>query len=160
MAAVTTDQDAKIYVYDFESEEWGEFELYNPTYTEGVNSAGPVYADALEFDYTGEFLVYDCFNRITSEDGADIEYWDVNFIHVWDNDANDFADGTIEKLLLIGSVFLVLITEILNSAVERAIDRISFERHELSKEAKDMGSAAVMLSVTLAVIVWVAIILF
>jgi diacylglycerol kinase (ATP) len=70
------------------------------------------------------------------------------------------GDDTVEKLLLIGSVFLVLITEILNSAVERAIDRISFERHELSKEAKDMGSAAVMLSVMLAVIVWAAIILF
>ena len=98
IAAVTNDQDAKIYVYDFESEEWGEFQLYNPTYTEGVNSAGPVYADALEFDYSGEFLVYDCFNRITNEDGADIEYWDVNFIHVWDNEAAAFADGTIEKL--------------------------------------------------------------
>jgi bacillolysin len=98
IAAVTSDQDAKIYVYDFETAEWGEFELYNPTYTEGVTSAGPVYADALEFDYSGEFLVYDCFNRITNEDGADIEYWDVNFIHVWDNETGDFSDGTIEKL--------------------------------------------------------------
>lgn len=98
IAAVTSAQDAKIYVYDFETEEWGEFNLYNPTYTEGVNSAGPVYADALEFDYSGEFLVYDCFNRIKNEDGTDIEYWDVNFIHVWDNDAKKFSDGTIEKL--------------------------------------------------------------
>jgi len=98
IAAVTNAQDATIHVYDFETQEWGAFELYNPTYTEGVNSAGPVYADALEFDYSGEFLVYDCFNRIANEDGTDIEYWDVNFIHVWDNDAGDFADGTIEKL--------------------------------------------------------------
>lgn len=98
IAAVTTDQDAMIYVYDFEKDDWGQFELYNPTYTEGVNSVGPVYADALEFDYSGEFLVYDCFNRITNEDGADIEYWDVNFIHVWDNEEGDFADGTIQKL--------------------------------------------------------------
>ena len=98
IAAVTNGQDATIHVYDFETEEWGEFELYNPTYTEGVNSAGPVYADALEFDYSGEFLVYDCFNRIANEDGTDIEYWDVNFIHVWDNEEGDFADGTIEKL--------------------------------------------------------------
>lgn len=70
------------------------------------------------------------------------------------------GDTTAEKLLLIGSVFLVLITEILNSAVERAIDRISFERHELSKEAKDMGSAAVMLSVLLAIIIWTALAFF
>ena len=98
IAAVTTAQEPIIYVYDFESEVWGEFELYNPTYSESVNSAGPVFADALEFDYTGEYLVYDCFNRINNTSGADIEYWDVNFIHVWDNDAGDFGGGSIEKL--------------------------------------------------------------
>lgn len=43
-------------------------------------------------------MVYDCFNRIDANNAAPIEYWDVNFIHVWDNDAEDFADGTIEKL--------------------------------------------------------------
>lgn len=100
LAAITTAQEPVIYVYDFESATWGEFELYNPTYSEGVNSAGPQYPDALEWDYTGQFLVYDCFNRIDNADadGADIEYWDVNFIHVWDSTANDFSDGTIEKL--------------------------------------------------------------
>lgn len=98
IAAVSTDQDASIYVYDFASQEWAQFQLYNPTYSDGVTSAGPVYADALEFDYTGQFLVYDCFNRIPNATGSDIEYWDVNFIHVWDNDAETFADGTIEKL--------------------------------------------------------------
>ena len=59
-----------------------------------------------------------------------------------------------EVLFLVASVFLVLIVEILNTAVERAIDRISFEKHELSKEAKDMGSAAVLLSLILAGIIW------
>jgi len=98
IAAVTTAQEPFIYVYDFESEEWLEFELYNPTYSESVNSAGPVFADALEWDYTGEYLVYDCFNRINNATGTDIEYWDVNFIHVWDNDGGNFASGTIEKL--------------------------------------------------------------
>ena len=85
LAAVTTAQDAAIYVYDFASERWGEFELYSPTYTEGVNAAGPVYADALDWVYDGEILVYDCFNRLENSDGQDIEYWDVNFIEVWDN---------------------------------------------------------------------------
>jgi Zn-dependent metalloprotease len=98
LAAVTTAQDASIYVYDFASETWATFTLYNPTYSEGVNSAGPVYADALEWDYDGQVLVYDCFNRIANSDGQDIEYWDVNFIQVWDNTSNDFADGTIAKL--------------------------------------------------------------
>ncbi|MEO8473491.1 MAG: M4 family metallopeptidase [Chryseolinea sp.] len=98
LAAVTTDEDATIYVYDFGTKEWHSFALYNPTYTEGVTSAGPVYADALEWDYTGQLLVYDCFNRIENADGSDIEYWDVNFLHVWDNDANAFGNGKIEKL--------------------------------------------------------------
>ena len=55
----------------------------------------------------------------------------------------------VEKLLMIGSVFLVLIIELINSGVEAAIDRISFDRHGLSKRAKDYGSAAVMLALIL-----------
>lgn len=61
----------------------------------------------------------------------------------------------VEILLLIGCVLLVLIVELLNTGIERAIDRISFERHELSKEAKDMGSAAVLLSLFFAGFVWI-----
>ena len=68
------------------------------------------------------------------------------------------GNGAIEHCLLVGSVFLVLIVEILNSAIERAIDRISFEKHDLSKEAKDMGSAAVFLMLLLCGFVWVTII--
>jgi diacylglycerol kinase (ATP) len=58
------------------------------------------------------------------------------------------------KALMIASVLLVLIVELLNSAVEAAIDRISLERHRLSKRAKDIGSAAVMLALANVVIVW------
>lgn len=64
------------------------------------------------------------------------------------------GDTVTEKLLLIGSVAIVLITEMLNTAVERAIDRISFERHELSKEAKDMGSAAVFMALVFCGLTW------
>jgi len=59
-----------------------------------------------------------------------------------------------EKLLLVGVVFLVLIVELVNSAIERAIDRISFEKHDLSKEAKDMGSAAVLVTLMFAGLTW------
>ena len=59
-----------------------------------------------------------------------------------------------ERALLIGSVFLVLIVELLNSSVEAAIDRISFEHHSLSKRAKDIGSAAVLLTLLLLACVW------
>ncbi|TCV92497.1 diacylglycerol kinase [Biostraticola tofi] len=59
------------------------------------------------------------------------------------------------RILLIGSVILVLIVEIINSAIEAIIDRIGPEWHELSGRAKDLGSAAVMLSIALAAFVWI-----
>jgi diacylglycerol kinase (ATP) len=62
--------------------------------------------------------------------------------------------GGIEKALLVGSILLVLIVELLNSAVEAVVDRVSGEHHELSKRAKDIGSAAVLLTLTLAAAVW------
>ena len=58
------------------------------------------------------------------------------------------------KALMIASVMLVMIVELLNSAIEAAIDRISLDRHMLSKRAKDIGSAAVMLSLLNVLIVW------
>ncbi len=64
--------------------------------------------------------------------------------------------GWTQVALLAGSVLLVLIVELLNTAVEAAIDRIGPERHDLSKRAKDMGSAAVFLSLLLAGGVWLA----
>jgi diacylglycerol kinase (ATP) len=60
----------------------------------------------------------------------------------------------IERSLLIGSLVLVLVVELLNSAVEAVVDRIGSEKHDLSGRAKDMGSAAVLLSLFLAVGVW------
>jgi len=62
--------------------------------------------------------------------------------------------GWVEVALLAGSVMIVLIVELLNSAIEAAIDRISFEIHDLSKRAKDIGSAAVLLSLLLCAGIW------
>jgi len=64
--------------------------------------------------------------------------------------------GWVEVALLVGSVLLVLIVELLNTGIEAAIDRIGPERHALSKRAKDMGSAAVFLSLLLAGGIWAA----
>jgi diacylglycerol kinase (ATP) len=63
--------------------------------------------------------------------------------------------GAVDRLLLIGSVVLVLIVELLNSSIEAAIDRISFEHHGLSKRAKDYGSAAVMLALLICGMIWI-----
>lgn len=69
------------------------------------------------------------------------------------------GETAIEKLLLIGSVVLVLLVELLNSAIETVVDRVGPERHELSGRAKDIGSAAVMLSLVWAGISWALILL-
>ncbi|VEC94398.1 diacylglycerol kinase [Salmonella enterica subsp. enterica] len=60
----------------------------------------------------------------------------------------------ITRVLLIGSVLLIMIVEILNSAIEAVVDRIGSEYHELSGRAKDMGSAAVLLSIFVALMTW------
>lgn len=63
----------------------------------------------------------------------------------------------VERALLIAVVLLVMVVELLNSCVEAAIDRISLERHPLSKHAKDVGSAAVLVALVLVAAVWLVI---
>ena len=65
----------------------------------------------------------------------------------------------VERALLVASVLLVLVVELLNSAIEAAVDRISLENHRLAKRAKDIGSAAVMMSIANAVVVWILVVI-
>ena len=69
------------------------------------------------------------------------------------------GDTGVERALLLGCLFLVLIVELINSAIEAAVDRISLEHHRLAKRAKDIGAAAVMLSLVNAGAVWLLLIL-
>ena len=64
------------------------------------------------------------------------------------------GDNAVERSLLVGTCLLVLVVELLNSAIEAVVDRIGADRHELSGRAKDMGSAAVFISLWLAVTCW------
>lgn len=68
------------------------------------------------------------------------------------------ADG-VERALLVGSVLMVLVVELLNSAVEATVDRVSLEDHQLAKRAKDIGSAAVMMSLLTVGVVWLLVLL-
>ena len=70
-----------------------------------------------------------------------------------------FGTGKIETILLISSAVLVLIVELLNTGLEKTIDRISQERHELSKIVKDIGSAAVLAALINLMMVWIIIFL-
>ena len=65
----------------------------------------------------------------------------------------------VERALMIGSLLLVLIVELLNSGIEAVVDRFGGERHELSGIAKDMGSAAVFVSLTNVIVIWSLILL-
>jgi diacylglycerol kinase (ATP) len=68
------------------------------------------------------------------------------------------VDG-VERALLVGSVLMVLAVELLNSAVEATVDRVSLEDHQLAKRAKDIGSAAVMMSLVTVGVVWLLVLL-
>lgn len=98
LAAVTTEVDSSIWVYNFDLAAWKRFQLYNPTYTQGVSTGNVLYADAIEFDNTGQFILYDARNIIESTFGQDIDYWDVGLLRIWDNGANTWGDGKIEKI--------------------------------------------------------------
>ena len=64
------------------------------------------------------------------------------------------AGAALERTLMIASVLLVLIVELINSAIEATVDRISLENHQLAKRAKDIGSAAVLISLANVAAVW------
>lgn len=99
MAALRDIQEDQIFVYDFESGTGVDYTLFNPTFTEGVITGDVLYADALEFDFTGDFLMYDAFNQIESSFGNPIEYWDIGFIKVFNNESSTFTSGNdIQKL--------------------------------------------------------------
>ncbi|MCP9770345.1 T9SS C-terminal target domain-containing protein [Lacihabitans sp. LS3-19] len=97
LAALSSELDAFIYIFDLVNNKNKRFELYNPTYTQGVSTGEVLYADSFEWDYSGEFIVYDAFNQAKST-FKDIEYWDVGIIKVWDAISKNFSDGVIEKM--------------------------------------------------------------
>ncbi|MCH8622109.1 diacylglycerol kinase [Undibacterium sp. TS12] len=67
--------------------------------------------------------------------------------------------SAFEKLMMIAVLILILVVELINSAIEAVVDRVSLERHTLSKNAKDFGSAAVLLTCLIALATWVVILL-
>lgn len=69
------------------------------------------------------------------------------------------AYDRVSNILLIGSIVLVLITELINSAIENTVDRISKDKHPLAQKAKDLGSAAVFLAIILCISIWLMILI-
>lgn len=69
------------------------------------------------------------------------------------------GESPLERVLLIGSLLLLMIVELLNTAVESVVNRVGLEFHELSRQAKDIGSAAVFLAMVMVALVWVGLLI-
>jgi bacillolysin len=93
IAATTDFREPRIQIYDLNSPTGDSetFFLYNPTYTQGQATGEVSYADVMEFDYTGNFLMYDAYNELSNSQGNDLSYWDIGFMQFRDN--GNFVDG-------------------------------------------------------------------
>ena len=98
IAATKTPLDDRILIFDFVSGVGFFYQLFNPTTSNTGASTGEVaYADAMEWEPSGEFLMYDALSEGDWGIGTS-SYWDIGFIRVWDNSTDDFGDGAIVKL--------------------------------------------------------------
>lgn len=98
IAAVTDAISNEIYVYDFTLAQWHTFQLYNPTYSQGVQTGDVLYADILEWDFSGNYVMYDAYNEIKDQTGGTLNYWDIGFMRVFDKKSGKFGDGQVSKL--------------------------------------------------------------
>ncbi len=100
VAAVLDETSDSVYIFSLEKENFAIYELHNPTTATGdLNTGDVLFADALEWDHTGDYLLYDAFNSLKKFGSQEsIEYWDIGFIKVWDESTNDYGDGFITKL--------------------------------------------------------------
>jgi Zn-dependent metalloprotease len=98
IAGLSKTADNLIYVYDFGLQVFTEFKLYNPTYSQGVNAGNVQYADFMDFDHSGQYIMYDALSEITKSDGTKYEYWDIGFVNVFNSATNKYGDGKVEKL--------------------------------------------------------------
>lgn len=98
IAALTDNLVPEILVVDLNSGQQKTYQLYNPTTAAGITTGDVQYADALEFTYDGEFLMYDSYNELGSIFGGRGNYWDIKFLRVWDTRTNRFGDGLVLNL--------------------------------------------------------------
>lgn len=93
------ENDNFIYVYNTINNQVEAFELYSPTFTEGIQTNTVKYADAMEWDYTGQYVIYDAYNVIAQTGDDDYDFWDMAILKAWDNSTNDFdAEGQITQI--------------------------------------------------------------
>ncbi|MEM9837251.1 MAG: M4 family metallopeptidase [Bacteroidota bacterium] len=95
IAVTTSANDNQVIVFDLVSGTGTTYTFFNPTTAQGISTGDVITSDALEFDASGEVLMYDAQSQL--DDG--LTFWDIGFMQVWDNANNTFGDGRIVKLV-------------------------------------------------------------
>ncbi len=98
LAALTTDYDNTIFVYDFNTQFGQYIEVRNSTSQQGVFTNDLQYVDFIEWDFVGEEILFDAYNVLDDDFGNTSDYWDIGLIRVWDNASNTFGDGFVFKI--------------------------------------------------------------
>ena len=87
-------------IYNIPSNSSVKFHIYAPTFSQGITSNGPIYAGSTDWDPTGQYLIYDEYNQLSTNDSTQVNYWDIGLMQVWDNTANTWKDsGLVSKLI-------------------------------------------------------------
>lgn len=98
VAVTRTPLSNMIEVFDYPTAQWYEYELYNPTFSDGgENTFDVAFADAMEFDYSSNYIMYDALNQIQGLSGV-IQYYDIGFLNIWNAEADLPSLGNISKL--------------------------------------------------------------
>ncbi len=98
LAVLYEQAENKIHIYQFANQKWNTFTLSNPTTGSGVNTSNVKYADFLDFEHSGQYLMYDCLSELDNGTSDPYEYWDIGFVRVFDLVTKTVGDGHIEKL--------------------------------------------------------------
>lgn len=98
LAVLYEQEENKIHVYEFAKDRWNVFTLTNPTTSNGVATSNVRYADFMDFEPSGQYLMYDCLSKLDRDGGGTYLYWDIGFLRVWSLATKTFGDGHIEKL--------------------------------------------------------------
>jgi hypothetical protein len=150
IAAVTTEYDNRILIYDFATADNELFELYNPTSAIGVQTGDVRFADALEWTPNGQYLMYDALSRINSTFGDAIQYYDIGFLRAWNSATNTVGDGSIIKLFsnLPEGISIGNPTLARNSDYIIAYEEVDFENevYSLVTENIEQGTQATLIN--------------
>lgn len=100
LAVISTNNPDRIMVIDLtrSTNNTKEFQLFNPTFTEGVQSGEVLGADAMDWDLSGQTILYDAYNEIKLSGFGAYNYWDMGLLNVWNNTSKNFGDGKIQKI--------------------------------------------------------------